>query len=97
MGHSCAIPKGKGKKQYGQPVNGLVPAEQNKVPEAAFAKNGVPLSHARSAFAQLITAAAIGNEGEVRSWLTPERVALWQKIYGRTKGSPKGEEGACLF
>jgi hypothetical protein len=63
----------------------------------AFAKNGVPLSHARSAFAQLITAAAIGNEGEVRSWLTPERVALWQKIYGRTKGSPKGEEGACLF
>jgi hypothetical protein len=46
----------------------------------AFAENEVSLSHARSAFAHLITAAAIGNEGEVRSWLTPERVAFWREI-----------------
>jgi hypothetical protein len=45
----------------------------------AFAENQASLSHARSAIAQLFTAAAIGNEGEVRSWLTPERVAFWKR------------------
>ena len=40
----------------------------------AFAENQVS-----SAIAQLFTAAAIGNEGEVRSWLTPERVAFWKR------------------
>lgn len=59
----------------------------------AFAENEVSLSHARSAFAHLITAAAIGNEGEVRSWLTPERVALWQEMYCRAKGSLKAIRG----
>jgi hypothetical protein len=49
----------------------------------AFAENQVSLSHARSAFAQLFTAAAIVNEGEVRSWLTPERVGFWKKTYCR--------------
>ena len=33
MRHSCAI-KGKGKDKHGQPVNGLVLAEQDKVCEA---------------------------------------------------------------
>lgn len=37
----------------------------------------VSREEAMAAFAHVITAAAIGNEGELRGWLEPETVARW--------------------
>ena len=37
----------------------------------------VSREEAMAAFAHVITAAAIGNEGELRGWLKPETVARW--------------------
>lgn len=37
----------------------------------------VSREEAMAAFAHVITAGAIGNEGELRGWLKPETVARW--------------------
>ncbi len=43
-------------------------------------KNGeVSQSQAREALAQVFTAAAIDNGGEVKSWLDPQRVKDWKQ------------------
>ena len=45
----------------------------------AFKNNEVTLPQARGALAHVFTAAAIGNETEVRSWLTPEVMNQWRE------------------
>lgn len=45
----------------------------------------VTLGEARGALAHVVTAAAIGNEGQLRGWLKPETVAEWKR---RTRGTP---------
>lgn len=43
----------------------------------AFTARQVTRMEAMSAFAHVITAAGIGNEGELRGWLKPETVVAW--------------------
>ena len=56
----------------------------------AYADNEVSLAQAREAIAHVVTAAANDNEEEVRSWLEPERVAVWKEFCRATR--PKGEK-----
>jgi hypothetical protein len=44
----------------------------------AHAKKKISLPQARAAIAHIIAAAALGNEQEVRDWLTPDRVTRWR-------------------
>ncbi len=53
----------------------------------AFAAKEVTLPQAREAIAHVITAAAIGNEPEVRDWLGRERVGRWKKECQRATGT----------
>jgi hypothetical protein len=43
----------------------------------AFSARQVSRTEAMAAFAHVITAAAIGNERELRGWLKPDTVARW--------------------
>lgn len=56
----------------------------------AYANDEVSLAQAREAIAHVVTAAANDNEEEVRSWLEPERVAVWKEFCRATR--PKGEK-----
>lgn len=44
----------------------------------AYKNDEVSLKAARGALAHVITAAAIGNETEVRGWLNPSTVENWK-------------------
>lgn len=44
----------------------------------AHKNDEVSLQAARGALAHVVTAAAIGNEGEVRGWLKPETIETWK-------------------
>ena len=56
----------------------------------AYANDEVSLPQAREAIAHVVTAAANDNEAEVRSWLEPERAAIWKEFCRATR--PKGEK-----
>ena len=56
----------------------------------SYANDEVSLAQAREAIAHVVAAAANDNEGEVRSWLEPERVAVWKEFCRATR--PKGEK-----
>ena len=60
----------------------------------AYANHEVSLAQAPEAIAHVVKAAANDaandNEGEVRSWLEPERVAVWKEFCRATR--PKGEK-----
>jgi hypothetical protein len=43
------------------------------------AKGEVSIASARSALAQILTAAVIDNEGEVLAWLRPEQLVQWKE------------------
>ena len=45
---------------------------------AAHSSGKASVGEARDAIAHVITAAAIGNEGELRGWLRPETVDDWE-------------------
>jgi len=57
----------------------------------AYKSGEVSLLAARGALAHVLTAAAIGNETDVRGWLTPETLSEWKKQARNTKG-PRGEK-----
>jgi hypothetical protein len=46
----------------------------------AYATGDVTIKNAVGALAQVITAAAIDDEDEVRSWLDPGRIARWKDV-----------------
>ena len=56
----------------------------------AYANDEVSLAQAREAIAHVVTAAANDNEAEVRSWLEPERAAVWKEFCRARR--PKGEK-----
>lgn len=46
----------------------------------AYKTGEIDQGDARAALAHVFTAAAIGNETEVRSWLTPATMKAWRKM-----------------
>jgi cell division inhibitor SulA len=46
----------------------------------AHAGGEITVDQARSALAHVFTAAATGNEGEVRTWLKPETREEWRRL-----------------
>jgi hypothetical protein len=62
--------------------------------DAASARQ-VSRMEAMAALAHVITAAAIGNEGEVRGWLEPQTVSAWLRACSRnnTSGASYDRDG----
>ena len=50
----------------------------------AYHQGRVTREQAREALAHVITAAAQGNEAEVRDWIEPDRLDRWKKLCSQT-------------
>jgi hypothetical protein len=63
----------------------------------AFAARQVSRLEAMSALAHVITAAAIGNEGELRGWLEPRTVSTWIRSCSRNDLCPQCGKNPCVL
>jgi hypothetical protein len=62
----------------------------------AAAARQVSRGEAMAAFAHIIAAAAIGNEGEFRRWLRPEMVARWVDLCDEARCPDCGKKPCVL-
>jgi hypothetical protein len=63
----------------------------------AVSARQVTRMEAMAAFAHVVTAAAIGNEGEFRGWLEPRTVSAWMRACSRNHLCPQCGKNPCVL